>query len=480
MHLVCAGTAACAPPRAQGAGNARRCALACTWALPCGLSNATPVPPSRRAVRPPSARLLRDRRAAVSCRRRASVLALRAEAPSWQTGHLPQPRPRSLARVSWTTPPLRALRLHRSAQVAHPHLARRCSRGSVRRALHRSRLPSRRSPVPPCRRLRFETVAVGPHRASPSLYCVRRSVHCLSARNASLVASARAFAKWRSSRTWIGELLRGADFRVLTVWSRRVALALSRVDKTRAAITAARDGNVAAAKRTTAAAAVSTEAKVDKADAGRRWRNYQLDATVTEARKLAVSGVRYLSAWMVMQVTRMRVGVFNTYQRLAQCTVADAKWSTKVVHPVSVLQRAGAGGSAALSAGVPDVGTAACAVPPPDPPSLQGLHLAGQAGAARRPDPHPPRRHRRTAPRPVARPQGQGRQEEGEPWCSPRRGGGGAGGCGPGSGTCGCGCTGSGCARCGCGCSSCCEPSPCPRPRPCPCPCPSCSGACPS
>ena len=68
---------------------------------------------------------------------------------------------------------------------------------------------------------------------------------------------------------------------VCTVWSRRVALALSRVDKTRAAITAARDGNVAAAKRTTAAAAVSAEAKVDKADAGHLWRNYQLDATVT-------------------------------------------------------------------------------------------------------------------------------------------------------------------------------------------------------
>ena len=162
-----------------------------------------------------------------------------------------------------------------------------------------------------------------------SLYCVRRSAHCLSARNASLVASARAFAKWRSSRTWIGELLRGADFNVLTVWSRRVASALSRVDKTRAAITAARDGDVAAAKRTTAAAAVRAEAKSDTADAGRRWRRYQLDDTVTEARKLAVSGVRDLSAWMVVQVTRMRVGVFNTYQRLAQCTAADAKWATQ-------------------------------------------------------------------------------------------------------------------------------------------------------
>ncbi len=58
-----------------------------------------------------------------------------------------------------------------------------------------------------------------------SLYCVRRSVRCCKARTASLIASARAFAKWRSSRTWTGFFLR---FRAPRDVSRHRASFLSR------------------------------------------------------------------------------------------------------------------------------------------------------------------------------------------------------------------------------------------------------------
>jgi hypothetical protein len=164
-----------------------------------------------------------------------------------------------------------------------------------------------------------------------SLYCVRRSVRCCKARTASLIASARAFAKWRSSRTWIGDLLRARPFEGMTVWSRRVSSALTRIDLTRGVVNAARAGNVALAKRLTAAAGLAAECarSADGTLHGAAWRRYQLDATVAEGRKLALSGVRDLSTWAVWQMTRMRVGAFSTYQRLAQQEVAEAQWKVR-------------------------------------------------------------------------------------------------------------------------------------------------------
>ena len=159
-----------------------------------------------------------------------------------------------------------------------------------------------------------------------SLFCARRAVHCQSVRCSSLVASARALAKWRSSRTWMGDLLRAPAFHDVTVWSRRAAEALVRVDRTRAVLNTARDGNVRDAKRATAAAVVRAEAAKDKSLSGARWRQYRLDDTVAESRKLALSGVRDLSPWMVQQLTRMRSCVFNTYQRLAQCKLVHERW----------------------------------------------------------------------------------------------------------------------------------------------------------
>ena len=98
--------------------------------------------------------------------------------------------------------------------------------------------------------------------------------------------------------------------------AKKKAEALVRVDRTRAVLNTARDGNVRDAKRATAAAVVRAEAAKDKTLSGARWRQYRLDDTVAESRRLALTGVRDLSPWMVQQLTRMRSCVFNTYQRL--------------------------------------------------------------------------------------------------------------------------------------------------------------------
>ena len=162
-------------------------------------------------------------------------------------------------------------------------------------------------------------------RRTASLFCVRRSVQCKSVRSASLIASARALAKWRASRTWMGVLLRAPAFPKRSVWSWKAADALKRADPTRAALTAARDGNVTDAKRVTAAAVTRSENKDDCLAAG-HWRDYRLSDTVTEARKLSLSGVRDLTPWMVCQLTRMRVGVFSTYRKLAESKLVDQHW----------------------------------------------------------------------------------------------------------------------------------------------------------
>ncbi len=91
-----------------------------------------------------------------------------------------------------------------------------------------------------------------------------------------LIASARAFAKWRSSRTWIGDLLRARPFEGMTVWSRRVSSALTRIDLTRGVVNAARAGNVALAKRLTAAAGLAA------ARAPRRPRDHRRLGRVTQ------------------------------------------------------------------------------------------------------------------------------------------------------------------------------------------------------
>jgi hypothetical protein len=161
-----------------------------------------------------------------------------------------------------------------------------------------------------------------------SLFCARHAVHVRSARAASLVASARALAKWRGMHTWVSEFVR-APFRRrcggVWVWSTSVVRSVRAVDRTGDTAAAAAAGDVVGAKRAAGAAAERAEVKADRSGHGSWWREYDLDGTVGEARKLAVAGGD-VSNWAVRQVDRMRAGVFNTTQRLARCEFVAARW----------------------------------------------------------------------------------------------------------------------------------------------------------
>jgi len=163
-----------------------------------------------------------------------------------------------------------------------------------------------------------------------SLFCVHRTVACRSARAWSLVASARAYAKWRASCTWMGLLLSGPEFKMRAassaVWSRSVRLALRRIDKSGESLRVATAGDVSQAKELVGAATEAAEAKVDRSLSGSRWRAYDLSTTAAEASKLARSELRDLKAWEVAQAQRMRVGVFSTYHRLACAELVHPQW----------------------------------------------------------------------------------------------------------------------------------------------------------
>jgi endonuclease/exonuclease/phosphatase family metal-dependent hydrolase len=167
-------------------------------------------------------------------------------------------------------------------------------------------------------------VAVGVPR-NTSMYCVRQTVGCRSARAWSLVASVRALSKWRGLRSWVSDLVR-APYRGRGrswVWSRAVTRTVRRVDRSRRAMAAAQEGDISKAKKEIGKVA---EVKDDTL-AGRRWRQYDLDGSVAEARKLATLGaMRDLDNWTVRQLDRMRAGVFNTTQRLARCEIVAAQW----------------------------------------------------------------------------------------------------------------------------------------------------------
>jgi hypothetical protein len=110
------------------------------------------------------------------------------------------------------------------------------------------------------------------------------------------------------------------------VWSRSVRLALGRIDRSGESLAAAQAGDVPQAKQLVAAATEAAEAKADKSLSGAKWRAYDLDTTVSEASKLSRSELRDLKEWEVAQVQRMRVGVFNTFQRLARAELVPARW----------------------------------------------------------------------------------------------------------------------------------------------------------
>jgi hypothetical protein len=164
-----------------------------------------------------------------------------------------------------------------------------------------------------------------------SLFCARHAARTRSARAASFMASARAMAKWRAMKSWVGAFVT-APFRRRAgagawVWSQSVSRSLRAVDRTGATTAAVLAGEVAVAKRKAAAAAERAEVKADRSAHGSWWREYDLDGTVSEARMLAVAGAGELvSNWALRHVDRMRAGVFNTTQRLARCGFVPERW----------------------------------------------------------------------------------------------------------------------------------------------------------
>jgi hypothetical protein len=92
---------------------------------------------------------------------------------------------------------------------------------------------------------------------------------------------------------------------------------------------AAEAGDVAQAKKLVGAATEAAEAKSDESLYGARWRGYDLGTTAGEASKLLRSDVRDLRSSDVAQVQKMRIGVFNTYRRLAKAGYAHAQWQRR-------------------------------------------------------------------------------------------------------------------------------------------------------
>jgi exonuclease III len=172
---------------------------------------------------------------------------------------------------------------------------------------------------------RVWTLVLGVPRTA-SRFTARREAPCLSAAAASMVATARAFTKWESLSTWVKVLVRMPP-RPSRRGTRSVlqlaARALNRCDRAIVSGALRGDGSVASAKRLAAAAAERAEARADKTMAGLHWRRYDLGATVGEARRLAIAGVRDVvsGGFVVHQVGRMRVGTFSTCQRLARAGV---------------------------------------------------------------------------------------------------------------------------------------------------------------
>jgi hypothetical protein len=175
---------------------------------------------------------------------------------------------------------------------------------------------------------RMWSMVLGVPRTS-SLFCARHAVRAQSARAMSLVASARAMAKWRSLRSWVSEFVRAPYRRRIAepdwVWSRSVNVSLRAASDEGDIAAAAAAAQVEATKRAATKAATRAEIKEDGSMAGDLWRRYDLDGTVGEARKLALAGSD-VNNWSVRQMDRMRAGVFNTTQRLARCEFVSGMW----------------------------------------------------------------------------------------------------------------------------------------------------------
>jgi hypothetical protein len=158
-----------------------------------------------------------------------------------------------------------------------------------------------------------------------ALFGVLSTVRCRTAQGSSLVACARAFAKWRGLSTWIAPLTQSP---ARGGWAVKARFMLTRADRSRELLGAALDGRTQRAKQLAGKAADDQTRRRDATLTGAQWRRYGLSATVGEARRLfhVEKGPRDLSNWAVWQVVRMRCGVFNTVRRFARIGLVDAKW----------------------------------------------------------------------------------------------------------------------------------------------------------